>query len=384
MFGIGLRIPNQDPEAIARGNAFAATADNPSAIYYNPAGITQIDGQELQLGDLNYLGINTHYDAASGGSSESKFQVIPVPQAYFVCSPTNIPFSFGLGVYAPFGLGVEWPDNTGFRSIALDSYLEYITANPVIAWKALPGLSLAAGPTFNYSELEFTRGLMTATDVFKYDGTGFGVGFNAGVLWQPLTQLSFGANYRSSQTMNYGGLSIYNGAEHAAAQTQASVPFPQIASGGISYRPTPKWNIEVDVDWANWSTLDTVTLDGTKKIFGANLPLQLNWHDSWLYEIGATRYLENGWSISAGYFYSGDTASSKYFTPAIPDTVLHVGSIGISHKGEHWTWAAAAQIIAGPERDINNSQPNPFTGQSANGKYQLFVPTLTVSLGYRF
>ena len=36
----GFRLPNQDPEAIARGNAFTATADNPSAIYYNPAGIT--------------------------------------------------------------------------------------------------------------------------------------------------------------------------------------------------------------------------------------------------------------------------------------------------------------------------------------------------------
>src|ERR1017187_10422746 len=46
----GFRLPNQDPDAIARGNAFVATADNPSAIYYNPAGITQLEGQNIRAG----------------------------------------------------------------------------------------------------------------------------------------------------------------------------------------------------------------------------------------------------------------------------------------------------------------------------------------------
>src|SRR5438093_1113680 len=54
--GLGVRTPNQDPEAIGRGNAFAATANNPSALYYNPAGITQLPGHNIQLGLYNYLG----------------------------------------------------------------------------------------------------------------------------------------------------------------------------------------------------------------------------------------------------------------------------------------------------------------------------------------
>lgn len=385
VLALGFRIPNQDADAIARGNAFAATADNASALYYNPAGITQLPGLTLQIGDLNYFGINTHYQAAAGGSSDTKFEVIPVPQIYGVYSLTNLPLSFGLGIYAPFGLGVEWPQDTGFRSIAIESRLQYITVNPVIAWKVLPSLSIAAGPTLNYSSLKFTRGLTSPTDRFRYDAKGFAPGFTAGILWQPITKLSFGLNYRSATTIDYDGPVHYNpGPGNAHADTHASVNFPQIVSGGISYRPTPNWNVEADVDWANWDTLDTVKLRGTKNIFGADLPLTFNWHDSWFYEIGATRYLANGWSVSAGYFFSGDTAGSKNYTPAIPDTDLHVGSLGVSHKGEHWTWAAAAQIITGPAREVNNSQPNPFTGESANGKYQLFVPTLSVSLAYHF
>ena len=45
-YAIGFLLPNQDATAIGRGNAFAATADNPSAIYYNPAGISQLPGNQ--------------------------------------------------------------------------------------------------------------------------------------------------------------------------------------------------------------------------------------------------------------------------------------------------------------------------------------------------
>src|SRR5664280_3773860 len=46
----GFRLPDQDAFATARGEAFVATADNPSAIFYNPAGITQLDGSNVRGG----------------------------------------------------------------------------------------------------------------------------------------------------------------------------------------------------------------------------------------------------------------------------------------------------------------------------------------------
>ena len=103
-YGIGVFLPNQDAEAIGRGNAFAATADNPSAIFYNPAGITQIQGQEAEVGVINYLGIDVNYKAPNGATTDNNFEVTPAPQLYYTFSPTNLPLSFGLGFYAPFGL----------------------------------------------------------------------------------------------------------------------------------------------------------------------------------------------------------------------------------------------------------------------------------------
>ena len=66
--------------------------------------------------------------------------------------------SFGLGLYSPYGLGLEWPDQAPFRALAKEGRISYVTLNPVIAWKVLPSLSIAAGPTVNYSEAKLTRG----------------------------------------------------------------------------------------------------------------------------------------------------------------------------------------------------------------------------------
>jgi len=98
---LGFRIPNQDAEATAKGNAFMATADNPSAIYYNPAGITQIQSPEAQFG-LHVISVNSHFDAAAGGSSDSNSKSRRLPRfiAFFRSKmpPKDHRISLGLGI----------------------------------------------------------------------------------------------------------------------------------------------------------------------------------------------------------------------------------------------------------------------------------------------
>src|SRR5437868_5885433 len=97
---VGFRLPNQDPEGISRGNAFAATADNPSAIYYNPAGISQLQGTQVRVG-LYFISADTSFSGASGkGETDASLQ--EVPQVYCVKTLENLPLSLGFGVYAPY------------------------------------------------------------------------------------------------------------------------------------------------------------------------------------------------------------------------------------------------------------------------------------------
>src|SRR6185369_9590945 len=67
---VGLRLPNQDPEGIARGNAFVATADNPSALYYNPAGISQLPGDQIRAG-LYFISADTEYHSSIFGDAQT-------------------------------------------------------------------------------------------------------------------------------------------------------------------------------------------------------------------------------------------------------------------------------------------------------------------------
>jgi len=382
LHGLGLRIPNQDAEAIARGNAFAATADNPSALYYNPAGITQLEGQNIQVGLLNYFGINSEYQSPSGSRSETHRELVPVPQVYYTLSLKDIPVSFGLGVYAPFGLGLNWPEDTGFRTLAIEGHVDYITVNPVVGWKILPTLAVAAGPTFNYSKLKINRGLFNPaphTDYLYFNGDDISFGFNAGLLWQPHPKWSLGVNYRSASTLDYDGTMEYTGLPSTSASAQ--VDYPQIISGGVSFRPTTNWNFEVDVDWTDWNSFSTIYFNNTP--LAPQLPFVLNWESSFMIHSGGTYRFSSGYFLSAGYFYTQNSTSEENFNPVVPDTDLHTVSVGGGYRGEHWRWAAAVQFITGPWRTVSGSAPSP-AGQSADGRYQFTIPTASVSVGYHF
>lgn len=387
---VGIRIPNQDAEAIGRGNAFVATANNPSALYYNPAGITQVHGTEVQVGLLSYLGITSDYrNPQTGASARTDYKVVPVPQLFATYTPldAHVPLSYGFGVYAPFGLGLHWPEDGPFRQLAIEGQLTYITIQPTIAWQVHPTVSIAAGPTINYSHAKLRQGIgITPTDQFSFRGEDWDFGYHVGVLWRPLEQISVGANYRSPTSLNYRGPAHFDASPLVDTMSDAKVKidFPQIISGGVSYRPTPYWNFEVDVDWTDWNSVDTLVFKGAANPFtGSDLSLPLNWHSSWFYHVGGTRYFDNGYFVSAGYFFSQNSTSEKDFTPYVPDTDLHVGSIGGGYKGGNWNWAIAAQIITGPWRTVTGSTPSAF-GQSADGQYKFFVPAVSCSVAYHF
>jgi long-chain fatty acid transport protein len=373
---LGIRLADQDPMATARGNAFAATADNPSAIYYNPAGITQLEGHNLRLG-IYSIYLNSSFETPAGARTETIDKIQAAPQFYYTFSSAECPVSLGLGVYSPYGLALDWPDSAPFRTLGRKGKLIYSTVNPVIAWKICPAVSIAAGPTFNYGDLELRRGIFVRGDDFRFRGDDTDVGFNAGVRWQIAPEHAVGLSYRKSTSLNFEGHAdthlifpfAFNGTENASAQFH----FPQNVVFGYSFRPTPEWNFEVNVDWTDWDSLNTVLL---KKPSG-NVPLVFNWTSSFFYEFGATRQFHNGYSASAGYIYSENSVPDATFNPVVPDSDRHIFSLGVGRKYKNCDWEAAYQFAYGPSRTINN-------GTAANGNYTFTSHAITISFGYHF
>jgi long-chain fatty acid transport protein len=383
--GAGFDLPDMDAFAVARGMAVVATADNPSAIFFNPAGITQLDGNNLRAG-LYGIYLTPSYISPSGGNYENQNKLHAIPQVYYTYSRTNWPVSFGIGTYTPFGLGLQWPDTTGFRTLTggLDSSLTYFTINPVVAVKLPWHLSIAAGLSANYASAELKQGLSPIppyNNYFEFKGDGWGVGYNLGLLWQPWEKLSFGGTFRGPTSINLNGHTYAGvGPSSSTSKATAGFNFPLEVLGGVSYRPTPNWNLEFDTEYMDWNCLKTVTIYQSTP--SATLPVALNWGSSWYFEWGATRYFDSHWHVSAGYIFSQHSVPNQYYTPAAADLNRHFVSFGTGYKGKRFDFDVAYQFGYGPDWVVNNPPSSPAA--PANGTYKFLSNALAVSVGWHF
>lgn len=365
---VGLRLPNQDPEGIARGNAVVATADNPSAIYYNPAGITQLEGHQFRAG-VYFISASTEYTSPLGAKAGTDSTFQPVPQLYYVYSPTNSDFSFGLGVYAPYGLSLDWGKAAPFVAVAQEGKLLYATVSPVVAWRLHPTLSLAIGPTISYSEAKFQNAS------FNFKGDDLGLGLKAGLLWQPHRLWSLGVSYQSATDLDYSGHSEVPAFLLGNSPTHAKAHFPKFVAAGVSFRPTPNWNVEFDVDWTDWDSLDRVSF---QRADTAVVPFVFHYRSSFMYEFGVTRQLGRGYFVSTGYIFSENSSPDADFNPLVPDDDLHLGSIGFGHHGRRWDWAVGYHFAYNDQREVRNGSP------LVNGTYRTLNHAFNLAATLKF
>ena len=387
--GLGIRIVDQDAFATSRGEAFTATADNPSAIYYNPAGITQLEGTRAQYGVYG-ISLESSVNPALPGAKDldTKFEYQAAPQFYLTYKSPSTPVAMGLGVYAPFGFGLEFPDDASFRTLAKKGRVQYLSINPVFAFGITKTLSVAFGGSVNHGRVKLARGIVTEGDEFQFKGDGVGYGFNAGVLWQPHPMHSFGLTYRSATSIDFSGHSRVRIPAFSVAtpfgpfkvprfdsESDANLDyhFPQTIIAGYSFRPTPNWNFEFDLDWTDWDSLNTLTLHQSN----GNVALPFNWESSFLYEFGATRKFSHGFNVSAGYIYSENSVPNESFNPLIPDSNRHIVSVGVGQTLDRLNWQIAYQYAYGPHRKIDN-------GTLADGEYRFQSNAVTFSVGYKF
>jgi long-chain fatty acid transport protein len=402
----GFGLPDQDAFATARGEAFVATADNASAIYYNPAGIAQLAGNNFR-GGLDSVFYDPTYQPPAGQPNSKKTfnssdDFAYLPQFFYTHTVKDLPMSFGLGVYAPFGGKMKWPENTGFRPVAISGSLKYITINPVVAFKLSPSLSVGGGVMVNHGDINLYQGLLKfaapQTNFFDFTGDGWSVGYNLGILWQPDPKISFGATFRSSANLDFRGDTDFQLQPRpyytpTNRNASANFNFPLTAVFGISYRPTPKWNLEFDANCTDWSSFGTVTIKQSRPVvlspFHQNIPVNLGWQSSWMYEFGVTRYFDSGWHASAGYVFNENSVPDKYYTPLAADMDRHFFSIGAGCKGKTFDFDVAYQFGYGPPHTVIGSTPSTTPGQFAgkklaDGKYGFTSSAVIVSVGLHF
>ncbi|MFT3992302.1 MAG: outer membrane protein transport protein [Luteolibacter sp.] len=352
----GFYIPVQAPEATGRGNAWLATADTASAVYYNAAGLTQQTSANVVVGSYAVL-LGLEAETASGNFENDKEWSF-LPQIY-AALPVNDRLVAGFGINTPFGLSTSWGDETPFRQIATETELKYVTSWLVLGFKVTDSFSVGGGIGVHYADATIQRGLFVPGDYFKFEGDDEALSWTVSARWQPAPEHAFGLVYRSKTEFTLDG-STEN--TYLPGSQKASLDFitPATAGAGYAYRPCREWLLEANIEWVNWDELNDLTLSSG----GTDTDIAFDWNSNFIYSAGFTRFFDGGWNASLGYNYIENSQPNATFNPGISDANRHWLNIGCGQDLENFKWSLAYQF-AFSDRDVSGSP-----GGLADGTYK--------------
>ena len=356
LFAEGFRIIDHGAAATGQGAAFSAQADDPSALHYNPAGMTQLQGIQFSAGTL-LIGGSIEFKSAQGPNVDGDLGgsiANPPPSTLFLTAHLpalglkNLPnWTVGIGVTSPFALQVEYPDDSLIAPIATKAALPLIDIKPTLAYKLNKYISIGGGLdiyTFasflGEGQAELHQSPAPGFNL-EANGTDTALGFNASVLWTPLRNaaekplLNLGFVYRNGANLDLNGEFLANGAKVANAST--TIELPDVYTWAIAGWPIRnaqhEWKIEVDVEYADWTDFKDLDL---KLSNGAVIPAPRNYGDAWIFMVGTEFKLLSPpalpkWDVSfrTGYLRSETPVPSREFDPSNPDADFNAFSAGV-------------------------------------------------------
>lgn len=361
--GEAFRIMPQGASAEGQANAFVAQADDPSAIHYNPAGMTQLHGIQVSVG-TNLVGGSVSYTSPAGvdvrGDVGGSVAIPPPSNLYITANLKDIGLTalgdtvVGLGLTSPFGLNIRYPNDGPFSTAVTSAQLPLLDIKPTIAFRLNDQLSFGLGAdiyTFasfigaGHFEYKFNSppgipGIPPLTPL-EVNGNDTAAGFNVSALYTPFRNedgkplVNVGLQYRSQATLHLTGQFMVNGA--TASNAALTVVLPQIFSGGVGIWPVRnrerEWKLELDIDYVGWKSFRNLDVHLSN---GATLPFPQNWQNSVIVMIGTEyRWLQVArlpdWEVAArgGYIRSQTPIPNATFNPTVPDSNFNGITVGL-------------------------------------------------------
>ncbi|MBI5509236.1 MAG: outer membrane protein transport protein [Deltaproteobacteria bacterium] len=333
----GFMIPEQGAAAVGRGGAFTAVADDASAIFYNPAGITQLGGVSAYVGFDLVRPRSSFVDDTSNITTVADAQTFYLPTLYATGRVGEL-VAVGLGVNTPFGLGLSWPEGSPGRNVVSAQRLQTVFVSPVVAVDLEPwvaGLSAAAGIDVVPASVELERDIFFGyvRGTAHMGGSALGVGGRLGLLYKPaaLQDLAVGLSWRTPVTLDFEGKADFD----VAPEFRGSLPqdgdistritLPHTLSAGLAYNPLPHLDVSVNVDWTGWSSYDqlAVTLPDNTTLTSIR-----DWHDSVAIRAGLEVELA-ALKVRGGYAFDPTPVPDRTLDFTLPDADRHVLTAGL-------------------------------------------------------
>jgi long-chain fatty acid transport protein len=391
----GLGRPNVvGARAIGLGGAFTAIADDPTAVWHNPAGTAMYGDNVAYIGaELVFLNRTYTPDAQSPLGQAGVTKTLTENTA-----PTFIP---DIGVTTRFGFGKSAPTRFAFSLGAYDAYggsISYRSSDlknaglqstqildfeltPTLAYQVTDALSVGAGLRIGINSFSVADN----ESVFSasLSGNGVGIGGVLGVMVRPHKMVQLGATYRSPLSASVSGNGPVTigptGPNNPATQQDfgVHVDWPQSASLGVAVFPHPRFMTTVQADWTAWSSIQNLTLD----VLGMQQVKQMRYMDTYAVHVGfqgiVNRYLllRLGWALDSNAI--PDRTMRRENQDALKST-LAVG-VGV-HVWKLFFDGAFEAFLPLGDRVV----PNDPSGENESGKYVATIYTASLSAQIRF
>lgn len=309
--------------------AFTAVADDPSAIYYNPAGLTQISDTEVNA-NANYISSSLDYTNSLNQYSSSANDGVLAP-SLFLASGDTAPVYLGLGVYAPFGRKNEYEINPAVYNLDQSSSIVRLDFVPTIAFKLGPYISL--GASIVGSRIDAAANTLGINQV----GHGYGVTGQGGVLVTLPKGVKLGVDYRGPEDGTISGTGTWNAPFGVNTDTfDASFRFPAVLSAGVSWQVVQQLLLSFDYNYEMWSYLDQITPKYTNLYLSAVTGAPVNGKNSNDFR-GGLMYRPNlANEFRLGGLYVEKAVPAPNIIPSQPDFSGAGAAVGYSRYYRKW------------------------------------------------
>lgn len=389
----GFRQANQSASANGMGTAFTAVANDASAVWYNPAAMTDLHGTNLSLGSV-FVAPRTEHRSTTGITDRPEAKTSALPHVY-ATRQINNKFAVGLGVNVPYGLGTEWDDTTSLtRQVATKSELIALYSNLNAAYKVNEKLSVAAGASFVKLDATMNKVLThPAAPVTlgnqTLEGDGTGVGYNAAALYKH-NKWRLAANYRSQVKVDIDGKinaeNLAVGVTDRDASTE--ITLPDTFQFGIAHQCTDKFLASIEADYTNWTTYRKLVIDYTNNVNAAKQTTDYKyWNAVWAFRLGTEYKVNEAWKIRAGAYYDMTPVEDTYFETRSPGSDRIAFSVGAGWTKGNLSIDASYLYLKMMERKIDDSrQDDALAGGTTvlNGKYNTTARLPALTVNYKF
>ena len=400
----GIRVELPDAGAAGKGFAFVGEANTPSAVYFNPAGLTQLTkGQHLTFGFSHLNPMAKHTDF-SGVETQMIRQAFVIPHFYYANDFGLENWRFGFGATSNWGTGTAWNDDSFARYNSTHADVKNFDTMLTAAYEVNPRWSIAGSLDTDYSTANKNKKLLQsggADGDYSLKLKAHGIGYRLATLYKPNERHGFGLMYRSPIQEKYRGKTFLHGLNASGSnylaligsdtfevETDVEFQLPQSVVFGYSFKPDNKWTFNFDVEWMDWSSIeqefieykDTLTTL-QRAVLDAGNPVPHDWKSVMSAAIGTEYAWNDRLRLRGGYYWHESPVPDGTFEANLPDANSHGITSGFGYDiMNNSTIDFAYSALKFENRTIGNT----VASGTINGKYEQIMHMFMTSYTMKF